>query len=203
MRTSYNRREFDTLLNSLDSLVVRLPEEQALAVAQQIVVAMEKTNDSSAVSYLGTALGRLGEKLPEEQALAGAQRIVAAMEKTNDSLAVSSLGTALSRLGEKLPEEQALAVAQRILAAMEKTNDSSVVRSLGTALGSLGEKLDDADIFSILKSLPCVLELRVKVLAILKKRPNWDFDGTLWTAVQRAKTNGLDVNDVPRFPSVK
>jgi hypothetical protein len=55
-----------------------------VAVATQIVAAMEKTTDSDALSSLGSALGSLGEKLPGEQALAGATQIVAAMEKTTN-----------------------------------------------------------------------------------------------------------------------
>ena len=146
-------------VQAVASLGEKLPGEQVLALAQQILAAMEMTTESDALSALGKALGNLAEKLPEEQVLALAQQILAAMERTSDYSQLSSLGSALGSLAEKLPGEQALVLAQQILAAMEMTTESDALSFLASALGSLAEKLPGDQALAFAQKIVAAMEM--------------------------------------------
>ena len=89
-------------------------------VAANYVAAMEKAEDSDALSSLGSALASLGEKLPSEEATKGAQRIVAAMEKTEDYhpleyRAFDDLGSALASLVKRMKPKDAMSVLKSVV----------------------------------------------------------------------------------------
>ena len=165
--------------------------------------AMEKTADAYELSSLGNALGGLAENLPAKQAVAAAQYLVAAMEKTVNLYILSDLGSALGGLGENLPIEQAVVGAQYLVAAMEKTADSTGLSSLGEALAALVVSMEITDTSSVLKSLVCVGDTRIKVLEGLEKKTGQTFDGNLWKAVAWLEKQGVDLKSVPRFPILR
>ena len=86
------------------------------------------------------------------------------------------------------------------MAAMENTTDADALSSLGRALGSLSAQLNADEVISILKSFVCVGSVREEILVVLEKKAGQPFDGNLWKAVEWAEKEGLDVNDIPRWP---
>ncbi len=208
MEKTTEYRAVSSLGIALGSFGEKLSPEQAAVGAGRILAAMEKTTDANALFTLSRALGGLSDKLPPEQAAIGAQRIVAAMEKTTDAFALFSLCGALGGLSDKLPPEQAAVGAGQIVAAMKMMTGARIAFSfsggvlgeLSRVLGSLARILKPKDAVSVLKSVVCLGKPRDEVLLALEKKSGKKFNGSIWKVVEWAEEQGIDVNNVPRFP---
>jgi hypothetical protein len=186
--------------------------EQAAAGAQQLVVAMSTTNDTDAISSLGSALGYLGEYLAAEQVAGVVEHLVTTIDRTTDPWTLSSLCTALAEsvpyefgrelgsLANRLPANRGAELAQQIVAVMERTTEPQELSHLGDALGTMTESLEVRDTISVLKSMPCVGELRTRILSGLEMKTGQAFYDNAWNALAWAERQGIDVENVPLYP---
>nr|VFK68692.1 MAG: hypothetical protein BECKUNK1418G_GA0071005_12612 [Candidatus Kentron sp. UNK]VFK73694.1 MAG: hypothetical protein BECKUNK1418H_GA0071006_12542 [Candidatus Kentron sp. UNK] len=113
------------------SAPARFPDEIP-RLALRLVAAMEKTTDSSQLSWLGRALGGLGANLPPDAARAGALRLTAAMIKTKDARAFTAFAEALGMIRvAKDPSamDSALDLLQAPM-AFDEGNDKTLARLL-------------------------------------------------------------------------
>ena len=144
VRGTQNADQLESLAKGLVAVAGKVPEAQAVAVAEQLVTAIRELEDDDQLYALGQGLAALPVKLTETQAVAVIEQLMGTFQITDDSDQLQSRRQVLGVVAGQLSEVQAGAVADKFVATIRETEDPDQLGSVSEGLAALPIKLSDA-----------------------------------------------------------
>jgi serine/threonine-protein kinase len=163
--------DLDRWRREVTRLATTMPPDEAARTAEQLLAALDKTNDSSqaAKAEAVLVLARRLAVAPAPLRLAVVLRILETMSGANDSWVLKSLGRAVQELAGQLTPADAAPLGRRAIASFAETQDVLAVWALVDATAALAARLKPEDAATMVGAA-----LRKAVLTLRRNKPGQD-----------------------------